>query len=387
MITLGIDASNIRAGGGLVHLKKSIEYFNPNSFGIAKIVIIGGSQLVYLDEKSWLVKSIQMDLDKSFLSQAYWKIFKRNKVFSKHCVDVIWAPGGTFYSSSIPYISMSQNMLVFQEKERNLYRYSLKWIRLKLLEFVQKKSLSNSIGNIYISKFAKEYIHNKHPLIETVTNKVIHLGATKAFKQNAKAQRNISEYSHSKPFELLYISILEPYKHHLELIEAVKLLRSNYPIRLRLIGANGLLEKEVLEKMKNTEEYILFEGKIDFLEIARYYKRTNAFVFPSSCENMPNILIEAMSAGLPISCSSLGPMPEFLKDAGVYFNPYNINEIKNSLEKLILDPQLRERNAILAHQYSNEYTWEDSANETLEFIQNSYKTYINEATATKSKFR
>jgi glycosyltransferase involved in cell wall biosynthesis len=220
-----------------------------------------------------------------------------------------------------------------------------------------------------------------------VTNKVIHLGATKAFKQNAKDQHSITEYSHSRPFELLYISILEPYKHHIELIEAVKTLRTNYPIRLRLIGASGLLEKEVLEKIKNDEEYIQFEGEINFSEIAMYYKQTNAFVFPSSCENMPNILIEAMSAGLPISCSSLGPMPEFLKDAGVYFNPYNASEIKSSLEKLILDPQLRERNSILAHQYSNEYTWEDSANKTLEFIQNSYHTYINETITSKPENR
>ena len=38
------------------------------------------------------------------------------------------------------------------------------------------------------------------------------------------------------------------------------------------------------------------------------------FIFASTCENMPNILIEGMSSGLPILCSNYLPMPEFLKD-------------------------------------------------------------------------
>ena len=47
----------------------------------------------------------------------------------------------------------------------------------------------------------------------------------------------------------------------------------------------------------------------------------NLFVFASSCENMPNTLVEAMAIGLPIACSDRGPMPEVLRDGGVYFDP------------------------------------------------------------------
>src|SRR5262249_3464597 len=90
--------------------------------------------------------------------------------------------------------------------------------------------------------------------------------------------------------------------------------------------------------------------------------------FASSCENMPNILLEAMSAGLPIACSKLGPMPEVLGDAGEYFDPENPAEIAVAIEKLVRSPDLRERNAALAVGRSQQLSWERCARETFSFL-------------------
>ena len=56
---------------------------------------------------------------------------------------------------------------------------------------------------------------------------------------------------------------------------------------------------------------------------------------------MPNILLEGMAAGLPIACSSMGPMPEVLGDAGVYFNPTNVDSIYTALKELLDNNYLR----------------------------------------------
>jgi glycosyltransferase involved in cell wall biosynthesis len=50
---------------------------------------------------------------------------------------------------------------------------------------------------------------------------------------------------------------------------------------------------------------------------------------------MPNILLEAMAAGLPIACSNRGPMPEVLGTAGLYFNPENPAEIACAIRTVI----------------------------------------------------
>jgi glycosyltransferase involved in cell wall biosynthesis len=83
---------------------------------------------------------------------------------------------------------------------------------------------------------------------------------------------------------------------------------------------------------------------------------------------MPNILIEAMSAGLPIACSQSQPMPEFLSSSGVYFDEEDINSISNSIEKLILDTNSRKNLSDSVRILSENYSWIKCANETFSFI-------------------
>jgi glycosyltransferase involved in cell wall biosynthesis len=75
-----------------------------------------------------------------------------------------------------------------------------------------------------------------------------------------------------------------------------------------------------------------------------------------------------MASGIPIACSNLGPMPEVLGDAGVYFNPEKPSEIADALLRLISNPDLRLKNALLAYKQAQKYTWERCADETFHFI-------------------
>ena len=43
-----------------------------------------------------------------------------------------------------------------------------------------------------------------------------------------------------------------------------------------------------------------------FGEKNEWYNKVDLFAYPTSCENLPNILLEAMAAGLPIACSDRG---------------------------------------------------------------------------------
>ncbi len=92
------------------------------------------------------------------------------------------------------------------------------------------------------------------------------------------------------------------------------------------------------------------------------------FVFASSCENMPNTLVEAMAIGLPIACSDRGPMPEVLRDGGVYFDPENAESIATAIETLIRDPGLRMSVAKRAKGLSGQYSWARCAAETWSFL-------------------
>jgi glycosyltransferase involved in cell wall biosynthesis len=94
----------------------------------------------------------------------------------------------------------------------------------------------------------------------------------------------------------------------------------------------------------------------------------DVFVFASSCENMPNTLVEAMAVGLPIACSNRGPMPEVLEDGGVYFDPEAPHSIADALERIITNADLRTQVATRAQQLSRQYSWSRCTSETFAFL-------------------
>ena len=104
-----------------------------------------------------------------------------------------------------------------------------------------------------------------------------------------------------------------------------------------------------------------------------WYYKTDMFVFPSTCETFGISLLEAMRAGLPIASSDRGPMPEILKDSGLYFNSESVTSIKNCLRYMIENPDLRKRLGEKAKLYSQVYSWKKCADETLAFFNSIYE--------------
>ena len=55
MRKLIIDASNIRAGGGVVHLQNILRDIDPRIYGFQKVIVCGGrNPLEKIPQKDWL---------------------------------------------------------------------------------------------------------------------------------------------------------------------------------------------------------------------------------------------------------------------------------------------------------------------------------------------
>jgi len=366
---IGIDATNIKAGGGLVHLKQLLENYNCKK---NEVNLIGGNWLVQLDDRNWLKKIMFNNSFSNIFKQEYFKKTKLPALLNTN--DIIFVPGGTFTTKKRPYVSMSQNMLVFEKKERDRFPKSFNWLRYLLLEKIQVRSFRNSKGIIYISKYAKDYIQNKYPELKKIRSTVIYHGISDEFRAKPKEQLDIAQYLNEAPYKLLYISIVNFYKHQWNVIEAVKRLKKeNFNIELNLIGPIYEPVRQKFEiSLLGTEAYINYLGKVEYDQISAVYKNSDLFIFASTCENMPNIVLEAMSAGLPILSSNYGPMPEVLKDAGNYMDPTNVESIYKELKETLLDKNRRKEIADRAFLYSQNYSWERTSDETFKFIEEVY---------------
>ena len=152
-------------------------------------------------------------------------------------------------------------------------------------------------------------------------------------------------------------------------MQANSILRNKgYNIVLTLVGtglgdAHSILNKSI-SKFDPDNLYVRQKEFIPHSQLPNELSRVDISVFASSCENMPNTLLEAMAAGLPIACSDRGPMPEVLQDAGVYFDPEDALSIANALEKIINCSKFRERIASRARELSSRFSWKRCSDET-----------------------
>ena len=358
---LGIDASNLSSGGGLTHL---IEFLNR-----PEILSRFFSTIQVWSSKETISKLPQHDciqyhspasLNGTILSRSYWYIFKSKSDFLDCSIDLLFNPGGAYIGQFRPFVSMSRNMLVFDHNERNRYGFSKIYLRLKLLEYVQSYSFSKAKSVIFISNYARQVITQR---LKISNYKVIHHGVSTKFETTQKLS--------SPKLRITYISQIDVYKHQLQVIEAFHLLNKQYPdteLHLYGYGYPSYLKKvsSMLSEINNSNIY--YHGGMSYNGIQSAYQNSDLFIFASTCENMPNILIEAMQSGLPIACSKYPPMPEFLEEAGLYFDPLDINSIYRTLEEYLLNPELRLKMSELSKTKAQNFHWDKCVQQTCEFL-------------------
>jgi len=202
---------------------------------------------------------------------------------------------------------------------------------------------------------------------------IIPHGVGARFICSPRKQLPITYYSSDRPFRILYVSIIDMYKHQWTVVEAVSHLRKKgIPVILDLVGPSYpqafLRLQRTLNRIDPSGKFAMYSGSVPHAELPARYAQADLCLFASSCENMPNILLESMASGLPIACSNRGPMPEVLGASGVYFDPESPLDIAHALEKMIESPEMRMQLAEGSFQRARVFSWQRCASETFEFL-------------------
>lgn len=267
---------------------------------------------------------------------------------------------------------MSRNLLPFEWDEARRYGMSWQLLRNVLLRWSQSRAFRKADGLIFLTEYARSMVQEQVKDMKGRSTIIPH-GVDTRFFRPVRCQKPMKAYSWNEPLRCLYVSIVDVYKHQWHVAEAVATLRrEGIPVVLDLVGpayppALRRLRR-VIRRVDPQEEFIRYQGPVPYSELSRCYHDADLFVFASSCENMPNILLEAMASGLPIASSGCGPMPEILGDSGVYFDHEDPVAIARALHVLVENPGLREHCAVLAQQRARQYSWDRCAKETLSFL-------------------
>ena len=370
---IGIDASNIRVGGGVHHLVEVLAVAKPDKHAFSKIVLFGGSKtLDQIEPRPWLIKVIPPALNGSLMQRVGWQRFMLSGEARRHGCDLLFVPGGSFAGDFTPVVSMSQNLLPFQWKELCRYGWSLVTVKMMLLRLAQARTFASVEGVIFLTEHAREAVLRVVQIPVPNTTIVPH-GINVRFFSAPKPQLPISNYSSDRPYRILYISTIDVFKHQWNVVEGIAKLRSlGYPVILDLIGSSYAPAfyrlKQALVKHDPEQTFARYIGPLPYNEIEKKYSEADLFVFASSCETFGQIITEAMCAGLPIACSERSAMSELLGNCGIYFDPEDSESIANAIRRLLDDPSLRGSIATGANKLSTHFSWERCADETFKFF-------------------
>lgn len=149
-----------------------------------------------------------------------------------------------------------------------------------------------------------------------------------------------------RPVQILFLGIVGHRKGVYDLLPAFAQALVLWPGMRLLIGGNGEVEEA---RVRATELGLLdsveFLGWIDGERKSRLLSVADIFVLPSYYEGLPISLLEAMSWGIPIISTTVGGIPELVRDgtSGILIEPGDVHALAHALSTLAADGALRDR--------------------------------------------
>ena len=166
----------------------------------------------------------------------------------------------------------------------------------------------------------------------------------------------------------LSLSAKRPHKNIAALIDALAQLPATQRPLLVLPGYATWHERELRERARQAgvSEDVRMPGWISGAELEGLWAVAECFVFPSLYEGFGLPVLEAMARGVPVACSNASSLPEVAGDAALLFDPRDPAAIARALQRLLTDRELRERLRTLGRERARQFTWERTAQLTLD---------------------
>lgn len=210
------------------------------------------------------------------------------------------------------YTSVLKNSFIVvdsKQNERDLYKFYYKYVKNSMI--IRSLPDFEEIDNIRRDNKSETYIQ--------IVNKY------KLFR----------EY-------LFYPAHLIPDNNHLNLLEALYIIKQKYNIEVNIILSGGRddLKMDILKKVENCGLNVKYLNYISYSEIVILMLNAKGLVFPSFIG--PSLCIwEAFYLRVPVISSNVCTLAEQVGDAGLLFDPNNFEDLAEKIYRIWTDENLR----------------------------------------------
>lgn len=296
-----------------------------------------------------------------------WEQVILPRYFRKLGADILFSPGNTGPLKISNQVVTIHDVAVFKRPEGFNSNF-VKWYRFLLPRLAKKARRL-----VTVSEFSKTELVE---CLKISPEKVVPIynGVGDIFKPHSQdSQREFIAKNGLPERYVLALGSRAKNKNFLGLLKAWELLvREDKMQDISLVIAGGtastLQADEIsvlLSKLPNVHD----AGYVTDETLPLLYSSAEAFVFPSFYEGFGLPPLEAMACGTPVVVANTASLPEVVGDAGVYVNPYDVEDIARGIYKVLIDMQLQSNLSSKGLERAKQFTWKKTAKETFQVFE------------------
>lgn len=229
----------------------------------------------------------------------------------------------------------------------------------------------------YRGGFAGDFLARQAPWVRFSMRRAARLIVPSGFLQAVFAEHgmaadivpNIVDIGRFNPGEefvalssvILVTRNLEPIYDNASAINALVLVKGRIPEAKLIVAGSGPEEVRLkqLAASLNLTDSVSFTGRVDTADMPSLYRSARVALNPSLVDNMPNSLLEALAAGVPVVSTRVGGVPymvEHEKNA-LLVEPGAVVGMAEAIVRILTEPELAKRLRVAGIEAAQIYTW------------------------------
>ncbi len=234
--------------------------------------------------------------------------------------------------NKIPYI-ISEHWTGYHLKEKK----SLPWLE----RYLSKKITTNAsfvcpVSSDLKSSMLKSGLKGNYTIIPNVVD-------TALFKPTSKA---------SNQFTITHISsLLDQHKNISGMLRVAKRLEDSIDsFRWNFIGGKENKFKDLIKNLDFKKDQVHFIDHVAHKKVPSFLNASDAFILFSNYENLPCVILEAFSCGIPVIATNVGGINEFFPNQfGFLIEKKNEQQLLDKIIKIYREPK---NQSDTMHQYA-----------------------------------
>jgi glycosyltransferase involved in cell wall biosynthesis len=154
---------------------------------------------------------------------------------------------------------------------------------------------------------------------------------------------------------------LEPIYDNASAIRALALVKARVPQAQLVVAGSGQEEtrlKQLAESL-GLSDSVRFTGRVETADMSALYRSARVSLNPSTVDNMPNSVLEALAAGVPVVSTRVGGVPYIVEHdkTALLVEPGAVTDMAGAIVRILTEPELAERLRSAGLAEAQMYTW------------------------------